>query len=63
MSTDPKVIKELVEQVSLLVENKELRRKMGKAARQDVAVGKHSITYRNQKFQEIFDEAIGKQEV
>ncbi|MAG14331.1 MAG: hypothetical protein CL874_00365 [Dehalococcoidales bacterium] len=60
LSTDPKVIKELVEKAGLLIENKELRRKMGRAARQDVAVGKHSITCRNQKFQEIFDEAIGE---
>ncbi len=60
LSTDPKVIRELVEKASLLIENKELRRKMGKAARQEVEAGKHSIKYRNQKLKQIFDEVIDK---
>jgi len=58
--TDPKVIQELVEKTSLLIENKELRRKMGKSARREVEVGEHSVKYRNQKFKEIFDEATGR---
>ena len=60
LSTDPKVVQELVEKASLLIENKELRRKMGKAARQEIEVGEHSINYRNQKLKKIFDEAISK---
>jgi len=62
LSTDPKVIAELVEKMSLLIENRGLRRKLGRAARQEVEIGRHSIKYRNQKLKEIFDEAIGKQE-
>jgi len=50
----------LVEKASLLIENKEFRRKIGKAARQEVETGKHSINYRNQKLKQIFDEVIGK---
>ena len=60
ISTDPEVVQELVEKASLLIENKELGRRMGKAARQEVEVGKHSINYRNQKLKQIFDEAVGE---
>lgn len=59
-SIDPEVVDELVARTSLLIENEELRRKMGKAARQEVEVGKHSINYRNQKLKKIFDEAVGE---
>jgi len=63
LSIDPKVIQELVEKVSLLIENGELRREMGRAARHEVETGRHSINYRNQKLKQIFDEALSKQEV
>jgi len=54
------VVDELVAKTSLLIENLNLRRKMAKAARQEVEVGKHSINYRNHKLKKIFDEAVGK---
>jgi len=57
-ATDPKVVEEVVEKVSLLVENKELRRRMGRAGRQQIETGKFSIKKRNEKLKRIFDEAL-----
>jgi glycosyltransferase involved in cell wall biosynthesis len=54
---DPEVVKELVEKTSILIEDKELRRKMGKAGRQETETGKFSIEKRNEKLKRIFDEA------
>lgn len=51
------VVEELVEKVSILIENKELTRRMGKAARQEVEKGRFSIENRNAKLKKIFDEA------
>ena len=56
-TADPEVVEELVEKASALIENKELRRKMGKAGRQQVERGKFSIEKRNEKLKRIFDEA------
>ena len=56
---DLKVIEELVEKTSILIENKELREKMGRAGRQEIETGKFSIKKRNEKLKMIFDEAIG----
>lgn len=56
-TTDPKVVQELVEKTSILIENEELRRRMGRAAREEVETGKHSIQRRNEKLKRIFDEA------
>lgn len=55
--TDPNVVNELAEKVSILIENPELRRKMGEAARWEVEKGRFSIEKRNQKLKKIFDEA------
>ncbi len=55
--TDPRLVNDLVEKVSLLIENKELRRKMGAAGRWQVEHGKHSLAYRNAKLKEVFDRA------
>jgi glycosyltransferase involved in cell wall biosynthesis len=54
---DPQVVGELVQKVSLLIENPELRRKLGKAARDEVESGKLSRAVRNEKLKRIFDEA------
>ena len=57
-TTDPKVVEELVEKTSFLIENEELRRKMGKVGRKQIEVGKFSLEKRNEKLKRIFDEAI-----
>ena len=58
-TTDPKVVEELVEKTSILIENEGLRKKMGRAGRQEIESGKFSIEKRNEKLKKIFDEAIG----
>ncbi|MCL0064799.1 glycosyltransferase family 4 protein [Dehalococcoidia bacterium] len=55
--TDPKVVEELVKKLSILIENPELRRTMGKAGRKEVEEGRFSIKKRNEKLKKIFDEA------
>jgi glycosyltransferase involved in cell wall biosynthesis len=56
-TTDPEVVKELVEKTSILVEDEGLRKRMGRAARQEIEEGKFSINDRNEKLKRIFDEA------
>ncbi len=56
-TADPKVVAELVEKTSFLIENEELRRKMGKVGREQIEVGKFSLQKRNEKLKRIFDEA------
>ena len=56
-TADPNVVQELVEKISILIEDKELRRKMGKAGRQEVEQGRFSIKRRNERLKRIFDEA------
>ena len=54
---NPKVVNELVEKTSILIENENLRKRMGKAGRQEIETGKFSIEKRNEKLKEVFDEA------
>lgn len=54
---DPLVVANLVEKTSLLIENTEMRKKMGRAGRQEVEHGRFSIAERNKKLKRIFDEA------
>lgn len=54
---DNKVVNELVEKTSLLIENIDLRQKMGKTGRWEVEHGKFSIKNRNEKLKRIFDES------
>ena len=56
-TVDDRVVSGLVEKVSLLIEKSELRKRMGKAARQEVEEGKFSIKNRNKKLKRVFDEA------
>jgi glycosyltransferase involved in cell wall biosynthesis len=56
-TVDMEVIKALVERASLLIENPDLRTKMGKAARKEIDEGRFSIKRRNLKLKEIFDTA------
>jgi glycosyltransferase involved in cell wall biosynthesis len=57
--TQQDVIDDLVEKTSILIENKNLRRKMGAAGRREIEEGEFSIKRRNEKLKRIFDEAIG----
>ncbi|MDD5038459.1 MAG: glycosyltransferase family 4 protein [Dehalococcoidales bacterium] len=58
-TVDAMVVQELVEKTSLLVENTELRRRLGKAGRWEIEHGKFSIERRNEKLKRVFDEATG----
>lgn len=55
---DPGVVDELAKRVSMLIEDPELRRCMGKAARWEVEEGKFSLETMNGKLKRIFDEAL-----
>lgn len=54
----PETVKELVEKISRLIENPELREKMGENSFNLVDSGKFSIKERNRKLREIYDEVI-----
>jgi len=58
LTPDPHVVDDLASKVSMLIENAELRRKMGKAARWEVENGKFSLKKMNEKLGHIFDKAI-----
>ena len=53
---DPRVVDDLAVALVRLIEDAEQRRAMGRAARQDVERGRHSIGRRNEKLKKIFDE-------
>jgi glycosyltransferase involved in cell wall biosynthesis len=55
---DPEVVQGIVEAVSRLVEDRELRRRLGRAARQDVET-KYSLARWNQGLREALDRALG----
>ena len=55
--TDPNVVKELVEKTSMLIEDENLRKRMGRAGRQEIETGKFSIEKRNEKLKKVFEEA------
>ena len=59
-AVEPRVVQELVEKTSTLIENGDLRRRMGKAGRQEIETGRFSIEKRNEKLKRIFGEATGK---
>jgi len=54
---EPKVVEGLVKVISTLIENPELRKKMGGAARWEIEYGKFSLKKRNEKLKRILDEA------
>ncbi len=55
---DLEVVGSLVKKVSLLIENAELRKRLGQAGRREVECGKFSIATRNENLKRLFDEAI-----
>jgi glycosyltransferase involved in cell wall biosynthesis len=54
----PKIVKQLVEKLSILIEDKKLREKMGKESRRMIEEGKFSIKERNKKLSKIYKEGI-----
>ncbi len=56
--TDHKVVEELAKRVSMLMEDPELRRRLGKASRWEVEKGKFSLPKTNERLGRILDEAI-----
>jgi len=54
---DPVMVNELVEKASILIENPELRRKMGRAGRRQIETGVFSVEKRNEKLKRVLDEA------
>ena len=54
----PETIKDLVKKLSILIEDKNLRRKMGENAFKTVDSGKFSIKRRNEKLRKIYEEAL-----
>lgn len=54
---DPKVVEALVTKLSLLIENPELRRQMGRAGRREVEEGRFSMARRNEALKRVLDEA------
>ncbi|MEK6912481.1 MAG: glycosyltransferase [Nanoarchaeota archaeon] len=54
----PETVKELVEKISILIENKKLRESMGKNSFKLVESGKFSIKERNKKLLKIYNEAV-----
>jgi glycosyltransferase involved in cell wall biosynthesis len=57
---DHQVVHDIVDRTSILIENPELRRRMGKAGRGEVENGRFSIQNRNEKLKRVFDEAVGE---
>lgn len=56
---DPAVVNDLVKRISILVENADLRKQMGKAARAEIERGRFSLETRNKNLKRILDEATG----
>ena len=54
---DPEVVTGLAQKVSQLIEDGELRRRLGKAARWEVEKGKFSLAKINEKLKRVLDEA------
>ncbi|MEM5855113.1 MAG: glycosyltransferase family 4 protein [Candidatus Aenigmatarchaeota archaeon] len=52
------IVKQLVEKLSLLIEDSSLRRRMGRYSRRLVERGRFSIKERNEKLRKIYEEAI-----
>jgi len=57
-TTEETVVSGLVEKAGVLIENPELRRKMGAAGRLEIEAGAFSIQSRNSKLKQIFDRAL-----
>ena len=56
-TTDRRLVQDLVEKASILIEDRDLRRKMGAAGRWQVEHGENSVERRKAKLKEVFDQA------
>jgi glycosyltransferase involved in cell wall biosynthesis len=54
----PGMVKELVGKLSILIENRDVREKMGAEAKKRVDEGKFSVNERNNKLRRIYEEAV-----
>ena len=54
----PETVKELVEKISILIEDSKLRKKMGQNSFKIVESGKFSIKERNKQLRRIYEEAL-----
>lgn len=54
----PEMIKDMVKKLSILIEDKKLRKKMGQNSFRIVDSGKLSINYRNKRLREIYEESL-----
>lgn len=59
---DPQVVAELVEKTSNLIEDPELRKRMGKRGRWEVEEGRFSIRRRNRELARVFDEVLAEKQ-
>ena len=55
---DEEIIKKLEKKVSLLIENKNLRKRMASEGRKIVKEGKFSVREKNKKLKKIYNEAL-----
>jgi glycosyltransferase involved in cell wall biosynthesis len=53
--TDSRVVGDVVEKARVLIDDSNLRKRMGKAGREEIENGKHSIKTRNERLKRIFD--------
>lgn len=56
----PEIVKQLVDKLSILIENKALREKMGRYSRELIENGKFSIKKRNEQLKRIYQEVLEK---
>ncbi len=59
-SPDPAVVADIAEKISVLIENPELRRRLGRAARYEVKKGKFSLARMNEQLGRMFNRAIAE---
>jgi glycosyltransferase involved in cell wall biosynthesis len=55
---DPAMVQELTEKLSILIDDQDLRRTMGRAGRREVEEGRFSVERRNEKLGRLLDEAV-----
>lgn len=56
--TDSHTVKSIVEKASILIENEDLRGRMGRSGRNEIEKGNFSVERRNKRLKRIFEEAI-----
>jgi glycosyltransferase involved in cell wall biosynthesis len=59
-TVDPRMVRALVQRLSTLVEDAELRRRLGRAGRSEIEEGRFSLARRNAKLKRLLDEATAE---